>query len=158
MRRLACLLGVLGLTLAPAACGGSDGPSGEPLRAGVYEYELTKDYLRGNGISRHQTEQESGRHTVILRGDGTFTDSWRTADGLTGACSGRFSEADDRVVTFTWTSGCFGDWEMRYAVEAGRVSWSDQKALPPYDSDEDQTVTEVFNGVPWRRTGDASGG
>ncbi len=91
-----------------------------------------------------------------MRPDGTFTDSWRTAEGLTGACSGTFSEGDGRLVTFKWTSGCFGDWEMKYAVEADRVSWSDQKALPPYDADEDQNVTEVFTGVPWTRTGSES--
>ena len=45
---------------------------------------------------------------------------------------------------------------MKYAVDAERVSWSDQKALAPYASDEDQTVTEVFNSVPWRWTRAAS--
>jgi hypothetical protein len=155
MRRIAAVLAGL-VVLVPAACGGSDDSSGAPLRAGVYEYELTKDYLRDHGISQRQVEQESGKHKVVLRPDGTFTDSWRTAEGLTGACSGTFSEGDGRLVTFKWTSGCFGDWEMKYAVEADRVSWSDQKALPPYDADEDQNVTEVFTGVPWTRTGSES--
>jgi hypothetical protein len=150
MMRIAYVLAVL-LALVPAACGGSDDSGAAPLRTGVYEYELTKAYLRDNGISERQAEQESGQHTVTLRADGTFTDSWRTADGLTGACSGTFGERDGRLVTFKWTSGCFGDWEMKYAVDADRVTWSDQKALAPYATDEDQTVTEVFNSVPWTR-------
>ena len=155
MRRLAYALAVM-LVLVPAACGGSDDSSSAPLRSGVYEYELTSDYLRDNGISQRQSEQESGSHTVVLRPDGTFTDSWRTSVGNTGSCSGTFREGDDRLVTFRWKSGCFGDWQMKYAVDAERVSWSDQKALAPYASDEDQTVTEVFNSVPWRWTRAAS--
>jgi len=155
MRRTASVLAGF-LMLVAAACGGSDDSSGAPLRTGVYRYELTKDYLSDNGISRQQAEQESGRHEVVLRPDGTFTDSWRTAEGRTGACSGTFSEGHGRTVTFKWTSGCFGDWTMKYAVEADHVTWSDQKALAPYATDEDQTVTEVFNSVPWTRTGDAS--
>jgi len=45
---------------------------------------------------------------------------------------------------------------MKYSVAGNQVTWSDQSALPPYDTDEDQKVTEVFSGVPWRRVGDAS--
>ena len=45
---------------------------------------------------------------------------------------------------------------MTYSVEGETVTWSDQEALPPYDTDEDQKVNEVFNSVPWTRVGDAS--
>ena len=53
--------------------------------------------------------------------------------GKTGSCRGTYEEGDDNRVTFKWTSGCFGDWEMTYSVEGDVVTWSDQEALPPYD-------------------------
>jgi hypothetical protein len=148
---------VLAVALAALAsgCGGGSEESSAPLQSGVYEYELTQQYLLDNGISQFQAESESGMHTTTLWSDGAFVDSWRTAENRTGSCRGTYAEDNGRVVTFTWTSGCWGDWEMKYAVEGEQVTWSDQKALPPYDADEDQTVTEVFSSVPWTRVGDA---
>lgn len=146
----------LAVALAAAGCGGGSDEASEPLQAGVYEYELTEQYLLDNGISQFQAEEESGKHEATLWDDGAFVDSWRTTAGKTGSCRGTYEAGDDRRVTFKWTSGCFGDWEMKYAVEGDEVTWSDQEALPPYDSDEDQKVNEVFNSVPWTRVGDAS--
>ena len=139
-----------------AGCGGSSDEPTQPLRTGVYEYELTESYLLENGISELQAESESGTHQATLGADGSFVDAWKTADGKTGSCRGAYEEGDSSLVTFTWTSGCWGDWEMTYIVEGDEVTWSDQKALPPYDTDEDQKVTEVFSSVPWTRVGDAS--
>ena len=148
------------LTLVVAAiagCGGSDSStSSEPLRPGVYEYELTEEYLLDNGISEFQAEEESGAHEAALGEDGSFVDSWKTTAGKTGSCRGTYEESDDNRVAFKWTSGCFGDWEMTYSMDGDVVTWSDQKSLPPYDTDEDQKVNEVFNNVPWTRVGDAS--
>jgi hypothetical protein len=148
------------LTLAAVAlagCGGSDdSASSAPLQPGIYEYELTEQYLLDNGISQFQAEQESGMHKATLGADGSFVDSWRTAANRIGSCRGTYEEGDDSRVAFKWTSGCFGDWEMTYSVDGEVVTWSDQEALPPYDTDEDQKVNEVFNSVPWTRVGDAS--
>jgi hypothetical protein len=138
-----------------SGCGGSSEATSAPLQSGVYEYELEQQYLLDNGISQLQAESESGMHTTTLWADGAFVDSWRTVDNRTGSCRGTYTEGDGRVVAFKWTSGCWGDWEMRYAVEGEQVTWSDQSALPPYDTDEDQKVTEVFSSVPWTRVGDA---
>lgn len=151
--------GALALTLvsmlvavATACGGGEENVSSEPLREGVYGFELTEEYLLQNGISTSQAAAESGTHEITLDG-GSFVDRWRTAEGRTGGCTGTYEDDDGRV-TFRWVSGCFGDWRMAYAVVGDTVTWSDIEALPPYDSDEDQNVNEVFNGVPWTRTGD----
>jgi hypothetical protein len=150
-------LAVLALVLAALAggCGGGSDEPSAPLQSGVYEYELTQQYLLDNGISEFQAESESGTHQTTLWSSGDFVDSWRTAENRTGSCRGTYAEGDGRMVTFRWTSGCWGDWEMKYAVDARTVTWTDQKALPPYDADEDQKVTEVFSNVPWTRVGDA---
>jgi len=150
---------VLAIALASiaAGCGGDSEEASAPLQAGVYEFELTKKYLLENGIGEFQAESESGAHKATLGRDGSFVDSWRTAEGRIGSCRGTYSEGDGRLVTFKWTSGCWGDWEMTYVVQGDRVTWSDQKALPPYDTDEDQKVNEVFNSVPWTRIRDAEG-
>jgi hypothetical protein len=85
---------------ALAGCGGSsDSTSSERLRAGVYQFELTKQYLLDNGISREEAEGESGVHEATLGEDGSFVDSWKTAEGRTGACSGTYEEGDDGRVT-----------------------------------------------------------
>ena len=151
----AFMLGLV-VALAAAGCGGSSDDASSSLQAGIYTYELTEQYLVDNGISAEQAANESGKHQAILRDDGAFTDSWTTANGSSGSCSGTYEEGDDSRVTFKWSTGCFGDWEMTYAVDGDVVSWSDQQALPPNDSDEDQKVNEVFNSVPWTRVGDAS--
>lgn len=137
-------------------CGGGSEDDSSALQSGTYTYELTEEYLLENGISADQAANESGMHQAILRDDGAFTDSWTTASGGTGSCSGTYEEGDESRVTFRWTTGCFGDWEMTYTVDGDVVTWSDQQALPPNDSDEDQKINEVFNGVPWTRVGDAS--
>ena len=144
------------VTLVAAGCGGSSDDAPSSLQAGIYTYELTQDYLVENGISEEQAANESGTHEATLRDHGTFTDSWTTTGGSTGSCSGTYEESDDSRVTFKWLTGCFGDWEMTYSVDGDVVAWSDQEALPPYDSDEDQKVNEVFNSVPWTRVEDAS--
>jgi hypothetical protein len=149
------LLG-LAVVLGATGCGGGSDEPTAPLRTGVYEFELTKQYLLDNGISQFQAESESGTHRTTLSEDGSFVDSWRTSEGRTGSCRGTYEEGNSRRVTFKWTSGCFGDWEMTYAVEGDEVTWSDPEALPPYADDEEQKVTEVFNGVPWTRVGDAA--
>ena len=150
----AFLLGLV-IALVGAGCGGSSDDASGSLQAGTYTYELTEQYLLENGIPAEQAANESGKHQAILRDDGAFTDSWTTASGSTGSCSGTYEEGDESRVTFNWSTGCFGDWEMTYSVDGDTVTWSDHEALPPA-SDEDQKVTEVFNGVPWTRVGDAS--
>ena len=147
---------VMALLGAVAGCGGGSDEEAAPLRDGVYEFELTEGYLLENGISAAQAASESGVPTVTLD-DGSFVDRWRTAENRTGACSGTYEQEGDRV-TFRWTSGCFGDWSMRYSVDGDVVTWSDFDALPPHDGDEEEKVTEVFNGVPWTRVGDAEEG
>lgn len=151
----AFMLGVA-VALAAGGCGGSSDDTSSSLQAGIYTYELTEEYLVENGISAEQAANESGKHQAILRDDGAFTDSWTTANGSSGSCSGTYEEGDDSRVTFKWSTGCFGDWEMRYAVDGDEVTWSDQQALPPYDSADDQKVNKVFNSVPWTRVGDVS--
>ena len=143
------------VALVAAGCGGSSDDASSSLQAGIYTYELTEQYLVENGISAEQAANESGKHQAILREDGAFSDSWTTTAGSTGSCSGTYEESDDSRVTFKWSTGCFGDWEMTYAVDGDTVTWSDHEALPPA-SDEDQKVTEVFNSVPWTRVGDVS--
>ncbi|HET6684282.1 MAG TPA: hypothetical protein VFG75_11355, partial [Gaiella sp.] len=100
------------VALTAAGCGGGSGQ----LQSGTYEYELTKQYLVENGIERAQAERESGRHTTMLGDGGAFSDSWRTAEGETGACYGTYKEGDSKRVTFRWSSGCVGDWSMTYRV------------------------------------------
>ena len=92
---------------------------------------------------------ESGRHTAVIR-DGNFSDSWRTTTGTTGSCSGKYV-VEGSSVTFYWKRGCFGDWKMKPTVSGDTITWSDAEALAPHASDEDQKITEVFNGVPWTR-------
>ena len=144
------------LTAMLAGCGGGSEDNASTLRSGVYTYELTTEYLVDNGISAEQAANESGKHQAILRDDGAFTDSWTTANGGSGSCSGTYEEGDAARVTFKWTTGCFGDWEMTYEVDGDQVTWSDQTALPPHDTDDDQKINEVFNSVPWTRVGDVS--
>jgi hypothetical protein len=138
---------------AAAGCGGGTDEASEPLRDGVYAYELTEEYLLENGIPSAQAENESGMHEATLAG-GEFVDRWQTAEGRTGSCRGTY-EGDGNRVTFRWESGCFGDWAMSYSVEGDVVTWDDVEALPPHDGDEEQKVAEVFNGVPWTRIGES---
>jgi hypothetical protein len=153
--RTAPLIAVVA-ALAAAGCGGGSDETAEPLRDGVYKFELTEEYLLDNGISTSQAENESGAHEVTLDG-GSFVDRWRTDEGRTGACSGTYEEDGSRV-TFKWEIGCFGDWAMSHSVEGDVVTWSDFEALAPHDGEEEQNVTEVFNGVPWTRVGDVPEG
>lgn len=144
-----CALVAVGLL---AGCGGASDEAAAVIRKGVYEYELTEAYLVEQGVPAEQAANESGAHRATLDA-GSFTDSWETAKGERGSCSGTYALDGDRV-TFRWTSGCFGDWTMSYAVDGDRITWSDHEALPPYDGEEEQDLTEVFNGVPWTRVGD----
>ena len=144
-------LPVVALVAFLAGCGGSDDGSAT-LRDGVYEFQLTEDYLLANGIPPEQAANESGIHETTLDA-GSFVDSWRTETGATGSCRGTYDTEGSRV-TFRWSKGCFGDWAMEYEVVGDVVTWSDFEALPPYDGEQEQRITEVFNGVPWTRTGD----
>jgi hypothetical protein len=144
---LACML----VILAMSGCGG--GSDSGSLQEGVYESELTEQYLLNNGISEEQAANESGVHTTTFQNNG-FTDKWSSSNGTEGFCSGTYKEDGSRV-TFSWISGCFGDWEMTYTIDGDEVTWSDIETLPPHNSEEDQNAAEVFNGVPWTRTGDA---
>lgn len=150
------LVSAVVVVLVAAGCGGRSTDGAEALQSGIYTYELTREYLVESGIPAEQAASESGKHQAILREDGAFTDSWTTANGRTGSCSGTYEEGDGSRVTFRWSTGCFGDWEMTYSVTGDTVTWSDQRALPPYDSPDDQEVNEVFNSVPWTRIGDTS--
>ena len=153
MKRIAQLaLGLVTLTVL-AGCGGGSSDTSGTLREGVYEYELTEDYLRQSGIPAEQAANENGAHEVTLNA-GRFIDRWRTGSGTLGSCWGTYAAAGN-VVTFRFTGGCFGDWSMRFALDDDVVAWSDIKALPPHDGTEEQKVAEAFNGVPWTRIGDA---
>ena len=137
--------------MAVLACGCGDADSGG-LRDGVYEFELSREYLRDRGIPAEQARTESGVHRITID-RGSFIDRWRTADGTVGACTGVYS-LDGNRAAFHWTGGCTGDWAMSYSTDGDRVTWSDFEPLDPEAGPEEQKVTEVFNGVPWTRTGD----
>ncbi len=142
---------VLAAAVLLGGCGGSDARA-DGLRDGVYEFELTEVYLRDNGIPDQQARRESGVHEVTLD-RGSFLDRWRAANGTVGACFGVYA-VDGNRVTFRWTGGCTGDWAMTYSVDGDRVTWSDVEPLDPAAGPDEQQVTDVFNGVPWTRTGD----
>ncbi len=144
-------IAVLVATALVAGCGGGRGESDE-LRDGVYEFELTEAYLRENGIPPQQARAESGLHEVTLD-RGLFVDRWRAADGMVASCVGVYT-LEGRRAAFRWTGGCTGDWAMGYSLDGDRVIWSDVEALDPDAGAEEQRVAEVFNGVPWTRTGD----
>jgi hypothetical protein len=141
----------LGITLVALAVGCGDSADAVDPEAieGTWTYELSREYMLENGISEEQAKNESGAHTAVLR-DGNFSDSWRTAEGTTGTCSGKYV-AEGAAVTFYWKRGCFGDWKMTPTLDDDQLTWSDMEALPPHDSDEDQKINEVFNSVPWTR-------
>ena len=151
MRLTTSILTTLFAAAALAGCGGGSDAAGG-LRDGVYEFELSQDYLLEQGIPAEQARKESGAHEVTLD-RGAFIDRWRTADGAFGSCSGTYSEDGSRV-TFRWSQGCVGDWAMTYSVDADLVTWSDFEPLDPNAGPDEEKVTEVFNGVPWTRTGD----
>ena len=96
--RIALLL-LICAAVALAGCGGGSEEASEPLQEGLYEYELTEEYLVENGISTQQAENESGAHEATLAA-GEFVDRWRTAEGRTGSCSGTYDEGDGQRVTF----------------------------------------------------------
>jgi hypothetical protein len=158
MTKTTHLLTVLALVgaMTVTGCGGGSAEASDPLQTGVYEWELSEQYLLDHGIPTEQARTDSGHQEVTLSPDGTFVATWRTAENTTGSCLGTYEEHDSRLVTFKWTSGCFGDWEMRYTVDGDTVTWSDQKALPPYDSDDAQNGAKTYNSIPWTRVGDAS--
>lgn len=135
-----------------AGCAGGSDQIAEGLRDGVYEFELTEEYLLENGISAEQARNESGAHEMTLD-RGSFIDRWRTERGVFGSCWGAYSEDGTRV-TFHFTGGCTGDWAMTYGLDGDIVTWSDFEPLGPNAGPDERKVTEVFNGVPWTRTGD----
>jgi hypothetical protein len=101
------------------------------------------------GLARRRSARDDALQRVVhpIRG--------RNADKEKTFCTGTYAEKDG-TVTFTWISGCFGDWSGSYAIDGDTVTWSDVKALPPHDSKEEQRQAEVF-AVPWTRTADAPG-
>jgi hypothetical protein len=144
-----CLVLMIAAMDVAAGCGGQAEPG---LRDGVYEFELTREYLRENGIPAAEAASESGVHEITID-RGSFVDRWRTAGGTVGACTGVFALDGDRA-SFHWTDGCTGDWAMRYSADGDSVTWTDFEPLDPHAGPEEQKVTEVFNGVPWTRTGE----
>jgi hypothetical protein len=150
MARVAAVAALAVLSLVAAGCGGSDEAVDADAIQGTWTYELSRQYLLDNGISAEQAKNESGTHTAVLR-DGNFSDSWRTAEGVTGSCSGKYV-VEGSTVTFYWKRGCFGDWKMSPSLDGDTITWSDVEALAPHDTDEDQKVTEVFNSVAWTRS------
>jgi hypothetical protein len=154
MRAALSTIAGLAAAIALGGCGGSEAaPVHATALEGVWEYELTYDYLVENGISIAQAEAESGAHTATLA-NGEFTDQWRTAENRTGSCSGVYT-VEGATVTFHWSTGCFGDWQMSPEINGDEITWTDIQALPPYDDEEEKKVNEVFNSVPWTRSGDA---
>ena len=147
MRRTS-IVPVLAAGALLAGCGGG-GSSG--LREGVYQFELSPQYLRQHGIPAEQATNESGVHRITLD-RGSFIDRWQTPDGTAGFCIGVYSQGGNRV-TVRWTGGCSGDWAMSYSIDGDRVTWSDFQPLDPNAGPEDKRVTEVFNSVPWTRIG-----
>jgi hypothetical protein len=149
--RTLCLAAVAGLLVAAAGCGGG-GSGSSALQDGVYESNVTSQYLKQHGETSDQAVRDAGRHVLTLQ-NGSFSDTWKSAGSGSTSCSGKY-EDDSGVVTFTWISGCFGDWSAKYAIDGDRVTWSGAKALPPHDSAEDQRQAEISAAVPWTRTGD----
>ena len=141
----------LGL-LFSAGCGGSGDVASEPLRDGVYEYELTQQYLLDNGISQFQAETESGRASHDPRRQ-ELRRHVEDSRGPYWLVQGDRSSTDGTLVTFRWTSGCWGDWEMQYRVEGESVTWSDVERASALRHRRGPEVSEVFNGVPWTRIG-----
>jgi hypothetical protein len=146
--------GIALLVAALVGCGGTLGETDGELRDGVYEFELSEAYLRSNGIPPQQARAESGVHEVTLD-RGSFVDRWRAADGRVGLCVGVHTLAGTRAA-FRWTDGCTGEWAMTYSVDGDSVVWSDVELLDPDAGPEERRLAEVFNGVPWTRTGDVS--
>lgn len=139
---------------ALAGCGGDPREGDDGLRDGVYEFELSEAYLRGSGIPPQQARAESGVHEVTLD-RGSFVDRWRAPGGAVGFCVGVYALEGSRAA-FRWTDGCTGDWAMTYSVDGDSVVWSDVEPLDPHAGPEGQRLAEVFNSVPWTRTGDVS--
>ena len=141
---------VVAVAALAAGCGGDAKEAVDPAAIeGTWRYELSREYLLESGISERQARDESGVHTAVLR-DGLFSDRWRTQEGRTGACSGKYV-VEGSTVSFYWKEGCFGDWKMSPSVDGDTITWSDIETLDPNASKEDEEVNEVFNSVPWRR-------
>jgi len=150
MKQTGVLLAVAAVAAVAGGCGEAESSGG--LRDGVYVYDLSREYLRRNGIPAEQARTESGVHRITID-RGSFIDRWRTADGTVGACTGVYS-LDGNRAAFHWTGGCTGDWAMSYAADGDRLSWSEIEPLDARAGPAEQRVTEVFNSVPWTRTGE----
>ena len=146
--RIACAI----IALSVAGCGASG--SDEGLPEGDYQSDITAAYLTQHGITAEQAKRDAGAHRLSLA-NGSFTDSWTNGLGEDTFCTGTY-KTDGGRVTFTWISGCFGDWSAGYALDGDVVTWSDVKALPPHDGPDEQRQAEIFNAVPWTRTGESS--
>ncbi len=136
--------------LAEVTTGPTGSESTDDLGAldGVYRYEVTEQHLLSYGVPAAQAEQEAGVHTVTLDG-GTFVDEWNTRDEE-GACAGTYTVRATRA-TFTWSSGCYGDWTMVYSRSDTGLHWRDVQSLPPHDDPASQAVNVALNSVPWVR-------
>lgn len=152
LTRIALAAALGSAVAALTGCGADGDATSNELRDGVYAYELSESYLVENGISAEQARAENGPHELTLD-RGRFIDRWRSADGTYGSCWGTYSQQQARV-TFRFSGGCVGDWAMTYSADGDTVTWSQIEALDPGAGPDEQKVTEVFNSVPWTRTGD----
>jgi len=120
---------------------------------GIYRYEVTEEYLIKQGVDQAEARNDWGVHTFTMSA-GTFSDAWTNSAAGTHSCEGIF-KIEGRIVTFTWTRGCFGDVRAEYTLSGDQIQWSNVQALPPHDSATDQTNAEAFQSVPYTRIGDA---
>ena len=112
-----------------------------------------EQYLLDNGISQFQAEIRE-RACIATTLDGKdFVDAWKTADGTDRLVPGNVRGRRDAASRSGGRAAAGATGRCGTRVEGDHVTWSDVEALPPYDTDEDQKVTEVFNGVPWTRIG-----
>src|ERR1044071_9521956 len=110
MNQASTVLAITAVAAVASGCGEAGDGNSHGLRDGIYEYELSRAYLRSKGIPAEQARTESGLHRITID-RGSFIDRWRTADGTRGACAGVYS-LDGNRAAFHWTQGCTGDWAM----------------------------------------------
>lgn len=113
---------------------------------------MTEQYLLDRGVQAMTARDESGVHTLTMSA-GRFSDVWMSS-GEEQRCSGVFT-IDGRRVTLRWRDGCLGDTSAVYERAGDTLRWSQVEALPPHDTEYDQTLNEAFWGVPYARVGDA---
>lgn len=140
-------------TPTPSTTGADVATGDQSVLDGLYRYEVTEEYLIEQGVDRAEARNDWGVHTFTMSA-GTFSDTWTNSVVGTYSCEGTF-KLDRRIVTFSWTVGCFGDIRTSYTLTGGQIQWSEVEALPPHDSAADQTNAEAFQSVPYVRIGDA---